>query len=81
MWISTKIDPDAWWIRCRKKTCGAMFNAGEMLRAYKDMQKYTPPGTYFVKCPGCGKEDFLTDPEQLSIGQAILAVKKRRLDS
>lgn len=80
MWISTKIDPDAWWIRCRKRKCGAMFNAGEMLRAYQDQQKDTPPGMYFVKCPGCGTEDLLTDPEQLAIFHG-LEVKKRRLDS
>jgi len=78
MWISVHIDPSAWYIRCRK--CSAIFTAGDMLKAYAEKQKDTPYGLYFVKCPGCQKEDLLTDPSLLPIGKNIESLK-RRVDS
>lgn len=56
-----KVNPDYWGIRC--KICGDVFTMGEMIRKHKDRQKDAPTGMYYVKCPVCGKEDFLTIPE------------------
>lgn len=75
MWTSTNINPEMWGIRCKK--CGDVFSAGEMLKKYKVRQQDAPPGKYYVKCPTCGTEDFLTDPEQLAIAQH-LDLKARR---
>ncbi len=48
-------------IRCLR--CGEIFTMGMMLKKYKERQKSAPPGMYYAKCPGCGKEDHLTLPE------------------